>query len=708
MAATSSERGTPRAQTRSEVSALSRPPSSLASITENEDSGSNKPGEESSDALDPLQRASEFLYENQAEIRALETALSECWTLCNTLAGLSSIHRERIFNFSGKGDMQEQAWKACWKLCQNLYDSREIHSIAYSRPTLDLCREFCLALFEVRARDNETADSVLRVSFELNNHLFNTHDRALPEEFRERTLDFYITLCHRLMKQKARMAEESDSLLRTCWSMAEMLFNLRQNRREGREPDEELLGSAIQSCWELCDIFREGWTSIRPERGTPRPSQTTFTQAFNQARRSAFTQPEEPVRRFLPPTPTTIFEDINTANVASPEEAPHVGFVLPNQPQRLHLDQRQRYQEIPPSAMTTHPPRSLPSADSPMSATTFATDSSVTSSAAGAHPTMRGRGPASLSAGSAGYRSNLPNANTTVQRTWPTYQPSTRSESAAPSETGISIANTSTTRTTNRTATTRTTDTITRQNYAQSQEDPLLTLLKTLFVRAAVQTGQGYNPLSPDSNYSILQHFAKNLPEDAFGILSWQTSLLDNYKSAIAGDPGFQNINAPYLLQRSTDGGHAEVAKVVQRMVKVAYGFGWLRDLFRYVYGVYVEEVMQGAQPVNHQQLPFSSGPGSQKTSGSWTNAPLRSIRSSSGSVGGGPIKAATMAEKLADQASGKRTEGKHLEPVRPGESASASVPMNAEKSQEGNDTNDSDEVQDKRKSQGVGIRAGA
>ncbi|KAI9880456.1 MAG: hypothetical protein M1823_006734, partial [Watsoniomyces obsoletus] len=172
------------------------------------------------------------------EIAALRAALTECWTLCNTLAGLSYIHRQKMFQISGAGDMQQTAWKSCWKLCQNLYDTQEGKIGTSARPTLDLCREFCAALFDVRVRDNETADSVLRVSFELNNHLFNTHDRNLPEAFRERTLDFYITLCHRLMKQKARMAEGTDSLLRACWSLAEMLFSLRQNKRENKRPDE--------------------------------------------------------------------------------------------------------------------------------------------------------------------------------------------------------------------------------------------------------------------------------------------------------------------------------------------------------------------------------------------------------------------------------------------------------------------------------------
>lgn len=255
----------------------------------------------------------------------MKLALSECWTLCNTLAGLSYIHRERTFSHKRKGDVQSQAWKSCWKLCQNLYETRDDDHVTYVGITLDLCRDFCQRLFDVRQKENEVADSVLRVSFELNNHLFNTSDRTLPEAFRERTLDFYITLCHRLMKQRARLTEDTDSLLRACWSLAEMLFSLRQNKREGKSADEELLGSAVQACWELCDLFREGWTQVRPDRGTPRPSQTTFTQAFQQAKQNTRpsydydSESEDDFGRANPETPTTVFEDTQQM---SPEEAP--------------------------------------------------------------------------------------------------------------------------------------------------------------------------------------------------------------------------------------------------------------------------------------------------------------------------------------------------------------------------------------------------
>ena len=50
---------------------------------------------------------------HEQEVAALRTALSECWTLCNTLAALSSTHRQRTFKFAGKQDIQESAWRSC-------------------------------------------------------------------------------------------------------------------------------------------------------------------------------------------------------------------------------------------------------------------------------------------------------------------------------------------------------------------------------------------------------------------------------------------------------------------------------------------------------------------------------------------------------------------------------------------------------------------
>ena len=448
----------------------------------------------------------ERFQETADEVAALRIALSECWTLCNTLAGLSYIHRERIFsdersfNFSAKGDVQEQAWKSCWKLCQKLYETRDEEIVTQVRPTLDLCRDFCQCLFEVRRRDNDVADSVLRVSFELNNHLYNTHDRTLPEAFRERTLDFYITLCHRLMKQRSELARETDSLLEACWSLAEMLFSLRQNKREGKAADEELLGSAVQACWELCDLFREGWTQIRPDRGTPRPSQTTFTQAFQQAKQSqaatAFTQvPEtdesedEDFGRANPETPTTVFEDT---------------------------------QQISPDAD-----------DGPM-------------------PNILVLGPSEQ--------------NNRQQQ----FQHSQQWSSSSSTLSGHSQSSR---------RTTSSTSTIMNPATSGHTEDPHLTCLKLLIVKAAINIG--FQRSSPPSN---LASFVKSVPSNRFGTQPWQMSLLENYKKLVANDPGLRTPG-PARRARAVD-----VARSVQWMVSSHGQYTWLRDLYRLVFGFHLEE----------------------------------------------------------------------------------------------------------------------
>ncbi|KAM0203501.1 hypothetical protein ACHAPA_000539 [Fusarium lateritium] len=265
--------------------------------------------------------------QQQDEIETLRTTLTECWTLCNSLSKLSSINRNRAHGKSGIPDAHEKAWRTCWKLCQRLYSSRDEDASNFNvKVNLDLCRDFCQALFDVRQRNDEAADSVMRVSFELNNHLYSAQDVNLPEEFRERTLDFYIALCHRLMKQRSDLAEETDQLLRACWALAEMLFNLRQNRRDGRPPDEELLSSTVQACWELCDVFRDSWTQVRPDRGTPRLGHA-FPQHLNDqsGRQSRGSNPssvhsrhdsvksgrqeEKPRNPAIPETPVTEFED---------------------------------------------------------------------------------------------------------------------------------------------------------------------------------------------------------------------------------------------------------------------------------------------------------------------------------------------------------------------------------------------------------------
>ncbi|RMY06479.1 hypothetical protein D0868_05844 [Hortaea werneckii] len=507
----------------------------------------------------------------EEEVTALRTALSECWTLCNTLATLSSTHRQRTFKFAGKQGMQEQAWRSCWRLCQQLYDYRDADHASQVIPTLELCRDFCQSLFDARQRGDEASDSVLRVSFELNNHLYNTHPSSLPEAFNERTLDFYITMCHRLMKQRTSLPQETDALLRACWSLAEMLFNLRQSTREGTAADEELLGSAVQACWELCDLFREGWTQIRPERGTPRPSQTTFqstsppqnpfnlssnrseprsnSSMSNRQYHDAPSGPAGSAAAIVPETPTTIFDDTTSSAASSPDSV-----TIPN---ILVLG--------PASSNNTNH------------------HGSTSSSArrAGHHHERWSSNASVLS----GYSESV-----TSQRTSSTATAG-KKKKQQPNPTTTSSP-----------------------SAAVEEEEAHLTRLRYLLLKAGMQTGYTRHPSSSSSSSSSsstnptnlsssspknpppnphvsFQTYIAALPPTAFGTLPWQRKTLTRYQDLIRHDETMGGIDS-YPARRL---GAGEVAGSVGWLEGGKGGgatqqWAWMRDLYRLVFGFGVEE----------------------------------------------------------------------------------------------------------------------
>ncbi|PHH66005.1 hypothetical protein CDD82_1593 [Ophiocordyceps australis] len=254
------------------------------------------------------------------ETAALQTALHEAWHLCNTLFDLSSQSRGRLFGSSSTPASHERTWMRCWELCRQLYTNQSHDAASLNVQTnLDLCRDFCQALFDVRKRRDEAADSVLRLSFDLNNHLYSAQGSgSLPEPFRERTLDFYVALCHRLMKQPNQLADEADQLLQACWGLIKALFGLRQSRRDGRRVDDELLGTAVDACLELGDIFRFGWMQMRSSRrsalffgresGQP-PGPSRQSSRASRPAKGDQTGAASRLRAAVPETPVTEFED---------------------------------------------------------------------------------------------------------------------------------------------------------------------------------------------------------------------------------------------------------------------------------------------------------------------------------------------------------------------------------------------------------------
>ncbi|KAL8739923.1 MAG: hypothetical protein Q9190_007315, partial [Brigantiaea leucoxantha] len=275
-----------------------------------------------------------------------------------------------------------------------------------------------------------------------------------------------------------------------------MLFSLRQNQREGKPADEELLGSAVQACWELCDLFREGWTQVRPDRGTPRPSQTTFTQAFQQAKQSSRSSRATPtpsqssvystsgeesqdesdagVGRLNPETPTTVFEDTQQI---SPDETsvPNILVLGPD------AKTQQRQAQV----------------------------------AAAAAQSQRGHMPThhkwnSSSSALSGYSGS---STSTIINPHP--------DSGARSLRGRSGA-----------------------GHGRKTEDPHLLSLKVLILKAALNTGYPLPappPLDSSSSSSsstsnpriTLASYVKSLPSNAFGSAPWQLQLLAPYKKLV-------------------------------------------------------------------------------------------------------------------------------------------------------------------------------
>jgi hypothetical protein len=373
---------------------------------------------------------------------------------------------------------------------------------------LDLCRDFCQALFDIRQRKDETADSVLRVSFELNNHLYSAQDsRNLPEAFRERTLDFYITLCHRLMKQRGDQAEETDQLLRACWSLAEMLLSLRQNGRDGKGADVELLGSAVQACWDLCDIFRNGWTQVRPERNTPRPNQTSFFtyQAVDQTGRESRQSNR-----------SSLHSKRDSVKSTRQEERPRQPPPVPETPVTEFEDT-----PISPESRSPQMPNIM----------VLGTTSD------------NGRGGRWSSSAS-----NLSSYSHSSTRT---------------SSTATTTAN---------------------------SEDPNVTRCKILVLRAAMNLGFDRDSITdPKSGSTLLQKFVHGLPSGSFGPLSSHAALLQQYKNSVLTDVIIPRTQA--LPSHGKRISALDMAKSIHTMSKSSARYGYLRELFRFVFQFPLEEV---------------------------------------------------------------------------------------------------------------------
>ncbi|RWA06087.1 hypothetical protein EKO27_g9017 [Xylaria grammica] len=415
--------------------------------------------------------------QEDSEIQSLQSALKECWVLCNTLASLSTHHRERVFSTSGTPDGHEKAWKCCWKLCQSLYDNRDEIDSFNVKVDLDLCRDFCQALFDVRMRPDGMSDSILRVSFELNNHLYSAQDnRNLPEAFQERTLDFYITLCHRLMKQpSAKRRETGKNRTRNYLpQLCKLAGNSVTYSAKGGLKSAQTEARRGPASLTFFSFNREAEADGRASRQSNRSKRDS--QKGTEKHRKPLPVPE---------TPVTEFEDTPLSPESQSPQAPNI-LVL-------------------------------------------GTDSN-----------RGGRWPSSAS--------NLSSYSQSSQRTSSTATTATTTEDV---------------------------------NLMRIKALVLKTAMNVGFSRDGASDGHG-NPVS-------LQAFVRNLPPGSFGSLPSHATLLQNYKNLVVADSSFRQPSS--LPPRGKRVSAMDMAKSVAFMTNRSSQYGFLRDLFKIVYGFHIEEI---------------------------------------------------------------------------------------------------------------------
>lgn len=330
------------------------------------------------------------------------------------------------------------------------------------------------------------------------------------------------------MKQRSELAEETDSLLRACWALAEMLFSIRQNRRDGKAPDEELLGSAVQACWELCDIFRDGWTQVRPDRGTPRPSQIHFTFAGVTSMDS----------RSQTGSRASVHSHTKRESLRSMSDV--VGSDRPSRKQ-----QTKPAPPVPETPVTEFEDTPVsPESVSPQMLPNIMVLGASVGSGSNAGSERNGTG-------GRGWSSNASNMSSYSQ-------------------------NTSKTSKTSSTATTAT----------ATNEDINITRIKTLIIKAAMNIGFNRDPGADGA--TALQMFVKSLPTGSFGSLPAHATLLQNYKNLVLTDTAFRSsASLPIRGKRISA---IDVAKSVGWMMLRSGQYGFLRELYKLVFGFQLED----------------------------------------------------------------------------------------------------------------------
>ena len=122
-------------------------------------------------------------------------------------------------------------------------------------------------------------------------------------------------------------------------------------------------------------------------------------------------------------------------------------------------------------------------------------------------------------------------------------------------------------------------------------EDINITRIKTLILKAAMNIGFNRDAAAGDGKggTSSLQAFVKSLPTGSFGALPAHATLLQNYKNLVLADSSFRKTaNLPMKGRRVNA---SDMSKSVGwMMLRSGQQYGFLRDLFKLVFGFAVDD----------------------------------------------------------------------------------------------------------------------
>jgi hypothetical protein len=118
------------------------------------------------------------------------------------------------------------------------------------------------------------------------------------------------------------------------------------------------------------------------------------------------------------------------------------------------------------------------------------------------------------------------------------------------------------------------------------REEPHLVRLKGLITKAALNMGYSRQTPLPD--------FVKALPSNSFGTANWQMTLFQNYRELVLRDPTLRNVHTQPLRRLTAN----EIGRAVQWMRKDDK-FHWMRDLYRFVFGSFPEDIGQRNMIIN-------------------------------------------------------------------------------------------------------------